>query len=250
MDSQQLRRAVGECGNGRQQHCDIIAPTQSHFIFCTTTFVVLHKTVRVTPAMEAGIADHVWTIEEMLVKVGAKMIKARFVVGPLETLAAQSKSSAGVCLMQVETKHPTKTELELPLPEECVTFQIALVGSDGLVVGSDRRVSHKSFVAEDSPALQFGLSDKFYESKHGLVVCFYAGGDTARDAAVAIALKCEPKESEAEVEWLTAGDRTKAVMGVTWRQKSRRKSVLQKPRMEIWGRAVPSTLSKRADCRL
>lgn len=28
--------------------------------------------LRVTPAMEAGITDHVWTIEEPLVKVGLK----------------------------------------------------------------------------------------------------------------------------------------------------------------------------------
>ena len=26
----------------------------------------VHQTLRVTPAMEAGIADHVWTIEEIV----------------------------------------------------------------------------------------------------------------------------------------------------------------------------------------
>jgi hypothetical protein len=25
----------------------------------------IHKTLRVTPAMEAGISDHVWTLEEI-----------------------------------------------------------------------------------------------------------------------------------------------------------------------------------------
>jgi hypothetical protein len=29
-------------------------------------FVRIHKALCVTPAMEAGITDHVWTIEEML----------------------------------------------------------------------------------------------------------------------------------------------------------------------------------------
>jgi hypothetical protein len=29
-------------------------------------FARVHKTLRVTPAMEAGIADHVWTIEEIV----------------------------------------------------------------------------------------------------------------------------------------------------------------------------------------
>jgi len=31
-----------------------------HYNFART-----HKTLRVTPAMEAGIADHVWTLEEI-----------------------------------------------------------------------------------------------------------------------------------------------------------------------------------------
>ena len=29
-------------------------------------FCRIHKTLRVTPGMEAGIADHVWTIEELI----------------------------------------------------------------------------------------------------------------------------------------------------------------------------------------
>ena len=29
-------------------------------------FVRIHQTMRVTPAMKAGIADHKWSIEEML----------------------------------------------------------------------------------------------------------------------------------------------------------------------------------------
>jgi hypothetical protein len=28
-------------------------------------FARLHKTPRVTPAMEAGVADHVWSLEEI-----------------------------------------------------------------------------------------------------------------------------------------------------------------------------------------
>jgi hypothetical protein len=32
-----------------------------HYNFCK-----LHKTIRVTTAMEAGIADHIWEIEEIL----------------------------------------------------------------------------------------------------------------------------------------------------------------------------------------
>jgi hypothetical protein len=29
-------------------------------------FAKIHRTLRVTPAMEAGVADHVWSIEEIV----------------------------------------------------------------------------------------------------------------------------------------------------------------------------------------
>ena len=34
-----------------------------HFMFYN--FWRIHKTLRVTPAMEAGVADHVWDLEEI-----------------------------------------------------------------------------------------------------------------------------------------------------------------------------------------
>jgi hypothetical protein len=34
--------------------------------FMHYNFARVHQTLRVTPAMEAGISDHVWTIEEMV----------------------------------------------------------------------------------------------------------------------------------------------------------------------------------------
>lgn len=35
-----------------------------HFMYYN--FCRVHKSLRVTPAMEAGIANHVWTIEELV----------------------------------------------------------------------------------------------------------------------------------------------------------------------------------------
>jgi hypothetical protein len=32
-----------------------------HYNFCR-----IHQTLRVTPAMEAGISDHLWTLEELI----------------------------------------------------------------------------------------------------------------------------------------------------------------------------------------
>lgn len=38
--------------------------------FCWHNLVRVHQSLRVTPAMEAGIADHIWTIREMLGRIG------------------------------------------------------------------------------------------------------------------------------------------------------------------------------------
>jgi hypothetical protein len=35
-----------------------------HFMYCN--FVKIHGTLRVTPAVEAGLSDHVWSLEEMV----------------------------------------------------------------------------------------------------------------------------------------------------------------------------------------
>jgi hypothetical protein len=34
--------------------------------FMNYNFCRIHQTLRVTPAMEAGISDHVWTLEEIV----------------------------------------------------------------------------------------------------------------------------------------------------------------------------------------
>ncbi len=44
-----------------------------HFMYCN--YVRIHQTLRVTPAMETGLSDHVWTIEELLQVMDAMMPK-------------------------------------------------------------------------------------------------------------------------------------------------------------------------------
>lgn len=44
-----------------ENHGHMVALYFMHYNFCR-----VHKTLRVTPAMEAGLTDHVWTIEELL----------------------------------------------------------------------------------------------------------------------------------------------------------------------------------------
>jgi len=43
-----------------ENHIYHVALHYMHYNFCR-----VHKTLRVTPAMEAGIADHIWSIEEI-----------------------------------------------------------------------------------------------------------------------------------------------------------------------------------------
>jgi IS1 family transposase len=54
-----------------ENHIASIAIHYMHYNFCR-----LHETLRVTPAMEAGIADRVWSIEEMIALLDAKETKA------------------------------------------------------------------------------------------------------------------------------------------------------------------------------
>jgi hypothetical protein len=44
-----------------------------HFMYCN--YVRIHQTLRVTPAMEAGLCDHAWTIEELVEMGDAAMPK-------------------------------------------------------------------------------------------------------------------------------------------------------------------------------
>ncbi len=48
-----------------ENHAAAVALYFMHYNFCR-----VHCSLRVTPAMEAGLTDHVWTIEEMLEKIG------------------------------------------------------------------------------------------------------------------------------------------------------------------------------------
>jgi hypothetical protein len=44
-----------------ENHCHALA-----VFFMFYNFARVHQTLRVTPAMEAGIADHVWTVDEIV----------------------------------------------------------------------------------------------------------------------------------------------------------------------------------------
>ena len=62
-----------------------------HFMFYN--FARIHKSLRVTPAMEAGIADHVWTIAEIAALVPEPVAKKR---GPYKPRTLGGSTVAGV----------------------------------------------------------------------------------------------------------------------------------------------------------
>ena len=65
MQMRRFTRLTNGFSKKLENHAYAVAIHYMHYNFCR-----VHKTLRVTPAMQAGIADHVWTIEEMLTTVG------------------------------------------------------------------------------------------------------------------------------------------------------------------------------------
>ena len=54
----------------RENHCHMVAIYYAYYNFCR-----VHQTLRVTPAMETGLSDHVWTLEELVSLLEDKLIK-------------------------------------------------------------------------------------------------------------------------------------------------------------------------------
>lgn len=65
-----------------------MAAVSLHFMFYN--FGRIHKSLRVTPAMQAGVADHVWTIEEIVRLVPEPVAKKR---GPYKKREAAAQDS-------------------------------------------------------------------------------------------------------------------------------------------------------------
>ena len=61
MQMRRFTRLTNGFSKKLENHIASIALHYMHYNFCR-----VHQTLRVTPAMEAGVADHIWTITEML----------------------------------------------------------------------------------------------------------------------------------------------------------------------------------------
>jgi IS1 family transposase len=54
-----------------ENHCHAVAIYFAYYNFCR-----VHQTLRVTPAMEAGLTDHIWTLVELVTLLEAKTVAA------------------------------------------------------------------------------------------------------------------------------------------------------------------------------
>jgi IS1 family transposase len=54
-----------------ENHCHAVAIYFAYYNFCR-----VHQTLRVTPAMEAGLTDHIWTLVELITLLEAKTLSA------------------------------------------------------------------------------------------------------------------------------------------------------------------------------
>jgi aromatic ring-cleaving dioxygenase len=68
----QIRMGMRRCTRLTNAHSKKVETHRHAFAlyFMHYNFARIHQTLRVTPAMQAGIAEHVWDIEEMIGLMG------------------------------------------------------------------------------------------------------------------------------------------------------------------------------------
>ena len=64
MGNRRFTRLTNAFSKKVENHEHMLAIYFMHYNFCR-----IHQTLRVTPAMEAGVADHVWTLEDIVVLI-------------------------------------------------------------------------------------------------------------------------------------------------------------------------------------
>jgi hypothetical protein len=61
MSMRRLTRLTNGSSKRVENHVAAVAIHFAHYNFCR-----VHGTLRVTPAMEAGVSDHIWTLGELV----------------------------------------------------------------------------------------------------------------------------------------------------------------------------------------
>ncbi len=70
MSMRRFTRLTNAFSKKVENHAHAVALHFMYYNFCR-----IHQTLRVTPAMEAGVADHVWAIDEIIALVEARTEK-------------------------------------------------------------------------------------------------------------------------------------------------------------------------------
>jgi IS1 family transposase len=71
MQSRRFTRLTNAFSKKIENHRHSVALHYMHYNFCR-----VHQTLRCTPAMEAGLTDHVWTLEELIALLPKPVVKA------------------------------------------------------------------------------------------------------------------------------------------------------------------------------
>ena len=61
----QVTRLTNAFSKKLENHCHSVALRYMHY-----NFARVHQTLRCTPAMKAGVSDHIWSIEEIVALLG------------------------------------------------------------------------------------------------------------------------------------------------------------------------------------
>ncbi len=74
MAQRRFTRLTNAFSKKLENHCAAVALYAAHYNFCR-----VHEALRVTPAMQLGVTDHVWTVRELVdaAKNGAISATAR-----------------------------------------------------------------------------------------------------------------------------------------------------------------------------
>jgi hypothetical protein len=70
MSMRRFTRLTNGFSKKAENHCHAVALHYMHYNFCR-----VHQTLRVTPAMEAGITDHVWSVEDVIALLPKPVVK-------------------------------------------------------------------------------------------------------------------------------------------------------------------------------
>jgi hypothetical protein len=71
MQMRRFTRLTNAFSKKVENHKAAVALHFMHYNFCR-----IHQTLRVTPAMEAGVPDHVWSLEEVIALLDSSLAKA------------------------------------------------------------------------------------------------------------------------------------------------------------------------------